>query len=440
MSRLDETHDPRLKSFVEAANERECDYPIQNLPFGVFSTPERTQRRVGVAIGDRILDLAALEASGLILPGGAEAVFNRPSLNAFMALGPTAWAKIRSRLSALLSRDNQELRGSAALREEALVPMAEAAMHLPIDVRGYTDFYSSREHATNVGSMFRDPKSALLPNWSYIPIAYNGRASTVIVSGTPVHRPLGQIKLPSEDAPVFGPCRKLDFELEMGTVLGQGSQLGRPLTAAAAAEAIFGYVLLNDWSARDIQHWETVPLGPFQAKVFATSISPWVVTRAALEPFHVAGPEQNPPPLAYLAEHEPRNYDVHLEVSLRPAGTAEATTICRTNFKSMYWSSVQQLVHHAIGGCAMQTGDLLGSGTISSAEKSSFGSLLELTWNGANPVALNGGGERRFIEDGDEITMRGWSQRDGYRIGFGNVTGRILPAPDLEGQFQKFEA
>jgi fumarylacetoacetase len=427
-----ETHDPKRKSFIEAANEPACDFPIQNLPLGIFSTPESPERRVGVAIGDQVLDLAALEGAGLIRPDPVQRVLNRPSINAFMALGPKAWAETRARVSFLLSRDNPELRDNAALRESAFVPMATAALHLPVDVRGYTDFYSSKEHATNVGSMFRDPKNALLPNWSYIPIAYNGRANTVVVSGTPIRRPLGQIKFPSEKAPVLGPCRKLDFELEMGTIVGQPSAMGQPLNAATAAGMIFGYVLLNDWSARDIQHWETVPLGPFQAKVFATSISPWVVTQSALVPFRVAGPEQNPPPLAYLAEPEPRNYDIALEISLRRKGARQATVICRTNFKSMYWSAVQQLIHHAIGGCAMEVGDLLGSGTVSGAERSSFGSLLELTWNGTNPIVLDDGAERRFIEDGDEITMSGWCQGDGYRIGFGRVTGLILPSPDLK--------
>jgi fumarylacetoacetase len=424
--------DPKRKSFVESANDPVCSYPIQNLPYGVFATSSQPQRRAGVAIGDFILDLALLENEGLLPRRACGSLFNRPSLNGFMSMGQAVWHETRSRIAALLDRDNPELRDNASIRNAVLVPQAEATLAMPIEVRGYTDFYSSKEHATNVGSMFRDPKNALLPNWSHIPIAYNGRASTVVVSGTPIHRPLGQIKLPDADAPILGPCRKLDFELEMGTVIGQASAHGRPIRMAEAPPMIFGFVLLNDWSARDIQQWENVPLGPFQAKVFATSISPWVVTRDALEPFRTKGPDQNPPPLAYLAEPGPRNYDVHLEVRLRPKGASKATVICRTNFKGMYWSSVQQLLHHAIGGCAMEVGDLLGSGTISGANPASYGSMLELTWNGATPILLDGGGERRFIEDGDEIVMTGWCQGDGYRIGFGEVSGHILPAPERE--------
>ena len=431
MPKLNATHDPKLQSWIATASMAGCNFPVQNLPFGVFST-KGGDKRVGVAIGDQVLDLAVLEAAALLMPAGEARVFSGSSLNAFMALGPPVWRSTRARLSQLLAKDGDPaLCEDAGLRARALLPLHEVSMHLPIEVQGYTDFYSSKEHATNVGSMFRDPENALLPNWLHIPIAYNGRASTVVVSGTPIRRPLGQIKLPNADAPVFSACRKLDFELEMGAIVGCSSAMGETLTVEQAREALFGYVLLNDWSARDIQAWEYVPLGPFQAKVFATSISPWIVTAEALEPFRHAGPVQNPVPLPYLRQREPGNYDVNLEVAIAPDGASQATTICRTNFRFMYWSSVQQLVHHAISGCAMQVGDLLGSGTISGPDKGSFGSLLELTWNGANALALETGGERRFVEDGDDIVMTGWCQGVGYRLGFGEVRGKILPAHAL---------
>jgi fumarylacetoacetase len=427
MPKLDATHDPKLKNFLDSANDGACHFPIQNLPYGVFTTADRKTPRVGVAIGDQVLDLAVLEEAGLLEAGPAP-VFASAGLNAFMALGPAVWAATRARLSALLSQADATLRDDAALRAKALVAMAKATLHRPFDVPGYTDFYASKEHATNVGSMFRDPKNALLPNWVHIPIGYNGRAGTVVVSGTPVRRPLGQIKLPNAEAPILSACRKLDYELEMGAVVGVPTRMGETLTVDQAQAAIFGYVLLNDWSARDIQQWEYVPLGPFQGKVFATSISPWVVTAAALEPYRVAGPTQEPPPLAYLQGSEGGNYDLNLEVAIEPEGAMRATTLSRTNFRYMYWSAAQQLAHHAIGGCAMQVGDLLGSGTISGSDRGSYGSLLELSWNGANSIKLEGGGERRFIEDGDEVVMTGWCSGNGHRIGFGEVRGKILPA------------
>ena len=299
---------------------------------------------------------------------------------------------------------------------------------MPIAVQGFTDFYSSKEHATNVGIMFRGKDNALMPNWLSMPIGYNGRASTVVVSGTPIRRPRGQLKPPTADAPTFGPCKRLDFELEMGVVIGQASAMGEMLTEQEAEEMIFGFTLLNDWSARDIQAWEYVPLGPFQAKAFGTSISPWIVTREALEPFRVNGPAQDPAPLPYLQQKGAQNYDVQLAVDLKTETMKEAATITRTNFKYMYWSSVQQLVHHASSGCAMNVGDLLGSGTISGPEKSERGSMLELSWGGAEPLDLGNGVQRSFLEDGDSLTMRGWCQGDGYRIGFGEVEGTILPS------------
>jgi fumarylacetoacetase len=381
-----------------------------------------------VAIGDYVLDLAVLEAEGMIDLTPAFDVFPQPSINAFMALGPKIWSRTRARISELLRHDHPQLRDDKFLRERALVPMADVILHLPIAVSGYTDFYSSKEHATNVGVMFRGKDNALQPNWLHMPIGYNGRASTVVVSGTKVRRPRGQLKPPSADLPSFGPCKRLDFELEMGVVVGQASAVGEMLTEAQAEAMIFGFVLLNDWSARDIQQWEYVPLGPFQAKAFATSISPWVVTREALEPFRIQGPAQDPAPLPYLQQVLPNNYDLRLDVALRAAPDNEGRRICQTNFKYMYWSSVQQLVHHASSGCAMNVGDLLGSGTISGPEKDQRGSLLEISWNGTEPVELAGDVKRTFLEDGDSLAMRGWCQGDGYRVGFGEVEGTITPA------------
>ncbi|HXH46518.1 MAG TPA: fumarylacetoacetase [Bradyrhizobium sp.] len=418
-------NDPSLRSFI--AVDPASDFPIQNLPYGVFSIAANPTPRVGVAIGDYVLDLWELEQD-CRLDVGPLGVFSSASLNPFMALGPKVWSKTRARISELLRHDHPELRDNEELRKRALVPMRDAKLHMPFTVSGYTDFYSSREHATNVGVMFRGKDNALQPNWLHMPIAYNGRASTVVVSGTQVKRPRGQLKPPNVALPSFAPCKRLDFELEMGVVIGQPSPMGGVLTESQAEEMIFGFVLLNDWSARDIQQWEYVPLGPFLAKVFATSISPWVVTREALEPFRLSGPEQQPVPLDYLKQARPQNYDVELDVSLRAAGANAPASISRTNFKYMYWSSAQQLMHHASSGCAMNVGDLLGSGTISGPEKNQRGSLLEISWNGTEPVELPGGVRRSFLEDGDSLVMRGWCQGNGYRVGFGEVEGTILPA------------
>jgi fumarylacetoacetase len=421
---LPHPNDPTLRSFISV--DPASDFPIQNLPYGVFSTSASPKPRVGVAIGYRILDLAVLESEGLIDLAPAWEVFAQASLNPFMEMGPKVWSRTRARISELLRHDNPELRDNDELRTRALVLMADARLLLPVTVAGYTDFYSSKEHATNVGVMFRGKDNALQPNWLHMPIGYNGRASTVVVSGTKVRRPCGQLKPPGADVPNFGPCRRLDFELEMGVVVGQPSAMGEMLTEAQAEQMIFGFVILNDWSARDIQQWEYVPLGPFQAKAFATSISPWIVTREALEPFRLQGPVQDPVPLPYLRQTQPNNYDLQLDVALRAASMNEAAGICRTNFKYMYWSSVQQLVHHASSGCAMNVGDLLGSGTISGPEQDQRGSLLEISWNGTEPAELPDGVKRTFLEDGDSLVMRGWCQGDGYRVGFGEVEGTIL--------------
>ncbi|MDF9301973.1 fumarylacetoacetase [Tritonibacter mobilis] len=422
MTRLNKTHDPARTSWVTSANKADTDFPIQNLPYGVFSISDGP-RRIGVAIGDRILDLTALEEAGKLTPGGAEKVFADGVLNPLMALAQDVWSSTRAAIADLLDADTGD-------RSLPLVAQAEATLHLPIFVRSFTDFYASREHATNVGTMFRDPDNALMPNWLHIPIGYNGRASTVVASGTPIHRPNGQLKRPDDAAPRFAPCQKLDIELELGAIVGTGNVMGRPVTAAQAYDNIFGYVLLNDWSARDIQVWEYQPLGPFQSKAFASTISPWVVTREALEPFRTPAPDRIKPLLPYLQEDTPNNFDIHMEVSLAPEGKS-ATTICKTNYKHMYYSSAVQLVHHASSGCAMETGDILGSGTISGPTKDSFGSMLELSWNGRDPIEVDGG-TRTFLEDRDTITITGWCE-GAYRIGFGNCEGRILPAVDFGG-------
>lgn len=426
---LQATLDASRRSWVEAANQPDCDFSIQNLPFGIFGDARNAARRVGVAIGESILDLSVLHGAGLLrLPSAAGDVFARDTLNDFIALGRETWRSVRIQLSQLLERDTATLRDDPAMREGVMVRAADATLHLPVQIPGYTDFYSSKEHATNVGSMFRDPKNALLPNWSEMPIGYNGRASSVVVTGTPVRRPNGQLKLPDQERPVFGACRKLDIELETGFIIGRGNQLGEPIACADADQHIFGMVLLNDWSARDIQQWEYVPLGPFNAKSFATTISPWIVTLDALEPFRVAQPVQDPQPLAYLRHDGAHAFDISLEVRLRPQHAGQASTIARTNFRHMYWTMAQQLAHHTVSGCNTRVGDLMGSGTISGPSEDSFGSLLESTWNGKRPLELTEGGTRTFIEDGDELTLSGWCQGEGYRVGFGTCAGEILPA------------
>ena len=416
--------DPKLKSFVAVA--RDSHFPIQNLPYGVFTTPANYAPRVGVAIGDLVLDLSVLEQAGLldVVPG--ERLFNRSTLNAFIERGPEVWRRAREAISELLRAENAKLRDDARLRARAFTSQSAAKMLLPLAIPGYTDFYSSKEHATNVGSMFRDPAHALLPNWSYVPIAYNGRASSVVVSGTPVLRPNGQKKRPDAAQPVFGPSERLDFELETAFVVGVGNALGEPIAVERAPSHVFGMVLMNDWSARDLQQWEYIPLGPFNSKSFATSISPWVVTMDALEPFRVEGPAQNPPPLPYLATSGPQAYDIQLEAALAIDGKPPRT-ISRTNFRTLYWSIAQQLAHHTVSGCNTRVGDLMGSGTISGATPDSCGSLLEITRNGANPLALDGV-ERRFLEDDDEVILTGFAQAKDYRVGFGELRGRIVGA------------
>eukprot|EP00300_Choanocystis_sp_HF-7_P011797 c1761_g1_i1.p1 GENE.c1761_g1_i1~~c1761_g1_i1.p1 ORF type:complete len:441 (+),score=91.71 c1761_g1_i1:67-1323(+) len=414
-----------LASFVEVSPD--SHFPIQNLPFGVFR-PNDDAPRCGVRIGDFALDLAVLGDHGLLGDAFAD-VFKADSLNGFMAMGKPAWKAVRDRLTDLLSADSPVLRDNAELRAQSLHPIDQVTMLLPAHIGDYTDFYSSRQHAENVGTMFRGKDNALMPNWLHIPIGYHGRSSSVVVSGTEFVRPCGQTKDDAKDLPEFGPSRLLDFELEMAFFVGPGTHLGDRINIEQADEHIFGLVLMNDWSARDIQKWEYVPLGPFGAKNFCTSISPWVVTTLALEPFLVAGPDQsNPPVLPYLRDSRPSHYDVNLTVGLQAKGDEEGHVISRTNFTNMYWSCRQQLVHHSVTGCNMRPGDLLGSGTISGPTPDSYGSMLELTWRGSNPLQLPNGQTRKFLQDGDTVVMTGWCERDGVRIGFGECRGTILPA------------
>jgi len=413
---------PSLKSWVDVPSN--SDFPIQNLPFGIFKTrylspasPSRSLRRsevAGVAIGDMVIDLVYLHENGfldgLVLPQG---IFNQPHLNGFLSLGRKKCGAVRQRLSELLRSDNPLLRDNKAAREIALLPMNEVQMQMPVHVPNYTDFYSSEQHATNVGAMFRDPKNALLPNWKHLPVAYHGRASSIVVSGTPITRPKGQVKGPNDQAPVFAPTSRLDFELEVAFITSTNTALGKPVNIEEAADHIFGFVLFNDWSARDIQQWEYVPLGPFLAKNFGSTISPWIVTLDALEPFMIDGPKQDPPVLSYLSYEGSKNFDVKLEVLLNDK------VISRSNFKHLYWNVFQQLAHHTVNGCNIQVGDMLASGTISGPEPDSYGSLLELTWNGQNG---------KFLQDGDTVTIKGYAEKNGVRIGFGECKGTIFPA------------
>ena len=424
------TIDKNLTSFIDIAAD--SDFSIHNLPYGIFSDAKdaasNNNRRAGVAIGEQVLDLSILEAEGLLsLAGGP--YFDQPTLNAFIDSGRGNWTKARSTIQTLLSADIDTLRDNKDLQAKALFKQADVTMHLPVHVPGFTDFYSSKEHATNVGTMFRDPKNALLANWTEMPVGYNGRASTVIVSGTDVIRPSGQLKPNPDERPIFSPCKRLDFELETAFVVGRGNDIGQPITVDAATDHIFGMVLLNDWSARDIQKWEYVPLGPFNAKTFASEVSPWIVTMDALAPFKTACPTQEPKPLAYLNEKDSNNsFDINLSVELLPENSDEATVVCETNFKYMYWSMAQQLTHHTITGCKVEVGDMMGSGTISGPTPDSYGSMLEIAWNATKPVTLKGGETRSFIEDGDTVIMKGYSEKDGIRVGFGEVRGKVLPA------------
>ncbi len=408
------------KSWVESANLPTADFPLNNLPCGVFSQADE-EPRCGMAIGDFVLDVSALEEDGLLLLDGGP-YLDVPFWNEVMEAGPAVWASLRDQVALFLN-------ARSPMREQIapyLIDRGRIALHMPFLVAEYTDFYAGKHHATNVGTMMRGAENALPPNWLHIPIGYNGRASSVVVSGTPVRRPWGQVKSPDHAMPAFQPSRRFDIELEIGAIVGQPSTHGQPVTVAEADAMIFGYVLLNDWSARDVQGWEYQPLGPFQAKATATTISPWIVMKAALEPFRTSTPPREIPLLPYLREPGPMLYDIALEVALGPQGAAE-TVIARTNSAELYYSAAQQLAHHTTSGCAMNVGDLLGSGTISGPEKGNRGSLMELSWGGKEPFEV-AGGTRSFIEDNDTLTLRGHARGDGYLIGFGECSGQVIPA------------
>jgi fumarylacetoacetase len=418
---------PLMKSWVASANNPDTDFPLNNLPYGIISASDGMPR-CGVAIGDMILDVTAMEQHGH-LKLADDHVFDAASWNKLMDLGPSAWAAFRAQLVEFLSEGS----ATRAQAEPHLISQSTVTLHMPFRLAEYTDFYAGRNHATNVGTMFRGAENALPPNWLHIPIGYNGRASSVIVSGTNFHRPWGQLKSPDAANPTFAPSKRFDIELELGAIVGQPSTFGQPVSVAEADAMIFGYVLLNDWSARDIQAWEYQPLGPFQAKATATTISPWIVTKAALEPFRISTPPREVPLLAYLEEQAPMLYNIKLEVALTPEGGSE-TIISRTTTAELYYSAAQQLAHHTTSGCAMNVGDLLGSGTISGPTKESRGSLLEISWGGKEPFAI-AGGTRSFIENNDTLTLRGNAQGDGYKIGFGDCTGKVLPA--LQNPYQR---
>jgi fumarylacetoacetase len=417
-------NDPTLQSWIEILPD--SDFPIQNLPFGIFKTDYLTPV-AGVAIGNYVLDLVYLHEHGFFdrlgLPQG---IFNQQYLNDFIGLGKKRCREVRERISELLQHDNEELRLNLGGRELALIPLEEVEMCMPVKIPNYTDFYSSEEHATNVGSLFRDPKNALLPNWKHMPVGYHGRASSIVVSGTNIHRPKGQIKLPDSETPIFSASQKLDFELEVAFITCKETELGSSVSTSEAENFIFGFVLFNDWSARDIQQWEYVPLGPFLGKNFGSTISPWIVTMDALEPFRVAGPKQSQEVLPYLKTEGEKTFDINLEVLIHPENS-DAEIISKSNFKHLYWNVNQQLAHQTVNGCNLQVGDVYASGTISGPNKDSLGSLLELSLNGKNPITLMDGSTRDFIKDGDTIILKGYASKDNVRIGFGECRGKIVP-------------
>jgi len=413
------------KSFIEIPSD--SHFPLENLPFGVFK-PRDGAPRIGVALGDYAVDLSILQEAGHFADLQERQLFARDSLNKFLSLGRPVWKKVHATLQKLLAAETPTLRDDAKLRERVFHRQSDVAMQLPVKIGNYTDFYSSYYHAHNVGTMLRGPENALMPNWKWLPVAYHGRASSIVVSGTEVRRPKGQVKPPDAPTPVFGPTKSLDYELEMAFLIGPGNSLGQPVPIDQAADHIFGFVLMNDWSARDIQAWEYQPLGPFLAKNFCTSISPWVVTLEALEPFRKPLPKQDPEPLPYLRAKNDFAFDIQLEAQLKTSAMKDRHRITRTNFQNLYWSISQQLAHHTVGGCNLEPGDLLASGTISGETEESRGCMLELTWRGANPLKLPNGETRKWLEDGDTLSITGWCQGDGYRVGFGEVSGKILPA------------
>jgi fumarylacetoacetase len=418
-------NDPKLKSWVDVLSG--SDFPIQNLPFGVFRT-ESQLPRVGVAIGDKVLDLKALHILGYMenLPFKLED-FLCDSLNPLMGYGKKATRELRNRISKLLRSDMPDLRDREHHVRQVLVPQSEVIMMMPVRVGDYTDFYSSEDHARNVGTMFRDPAKALLPNWKHLPVGYHGRASSIVISDTPVRRPMGQVNPSDDTPPTFKASGQLDFELEVAFITYDGKPMGDRISTAEADDYIFGMVLFNDWSARDIQRWEYVPLGPFLAKNFASTISPWVVTLDALEPFRVSGAVQDPEVLPYLKFSGNKNIDIQLQVAIQPEGAAE-TVVSNSNYKHMYWNMEQQLAHHSVNGCNIRCGDMMASGTISGPTEGSFGSMLEIAWKGTKPVPMNDGSTRSFIQDGDTVIVRGHAEKDGVRVGFGECAAKVLPA------------
>lgn len=417
-------NDPSRKSWLHV--QADSDFPIQNIPFGVFLTRDDVIT-IGTRIGDYAIDLGALQQlnyfEGIDL---TDDMFMQDTLNDFISDGKKTWRLVRNRIADIFDANNGELRDNEDQRDVVIFDIADVEMQLPVLIGDYTDFYSSKEHATNVGMMFRDPANALLPNWLHIPVGYHGRSSTIIPSGIPVYRPMGQILPAGEQTPVFGPSRLIDFELETAFITTDANIMGENIPVHEAEEHIFGMVLLNDWSARDIQKWEYVPLGPFLAKSFASSISPWIVTMDALEPFRTKGPNQDPKPLPYLQQKGKNTFDINLEVFIEPEG-GEETLVCQSNFKYLYWSMAQQLAHHTSNGCRVNSGDMMGSGTISGPTPGSFGSMLELTWSGKNPIKLSDGTERKFINDNDTVIMRGFCKNNDVRIGFGEVCSKLLP-------------
>ncbi len=418
-------NNPNRKSWLIV--DKNSDFPIQNIPFGVFLTKDDITT-IGTRIGEYAIDLAALFQLGYFegIPL-TDDMFMQDSLNDFISDGRTTWRLVRNRIANLFDAENDKLRDNKKHRDEIIFDLKDIEMILPVEIGDYTDFYSSKEHATNVGTMFRDPDNALLPNWLHLPVGYHGRSSSIVVSGTKIRRPNGQTLPKGASDPVYGPTKLLDFELEMGFITTDANKLGKSVAIEDADEYIFGMVLLNDWSARDIQKWEYVPLGPFLAKNFASTISPWIVTMDALQPFRVESPEQNPKPLPYLQQEGKNSFDIHLQASIKPKKQKE-TVVSNTNFKYMYWTMSQQLAHQTMNGCNVRSGDLYGSGTISGSSPDSFGSMLELTWRGTKPLAMSDGTERKFINDGDTVILRGYCENENVRIGFGKCKGRIRKA------------
>ena len=418
-------NNPDRKSWLHVAEN--SDFPIQNIPFGVFLTKDDITT-IGTRIGDFAIDLSALHQLGYFegIPL-TDDMFMQDSLNDFISDGRKTWRLVRNRIADIFDIENKTLQNNQKHKDIIIFKMEDVEMLLPVEIGDYTDFYSSKEHATNVGMMFRDPENALLPNWLHMPIGYHGRASSVVVSGTDIHRPKGQLMPADASEPIFGASKLVDFELETAFITTDVNHLGETISIDEAEDYIFGMVLFNDWSARDIQKWEYVPLGPFLGKNFASTISPWIVTMDALEPFRTKSPIQNPKPLPYLRQSGKHAFDINLQAAIQPEGSEE-TIVSNSNFKYMYWTMNQQLTHHTINGCNVRSGDLMGSGTISGPTKDSYGSMLELSWRGTNPVKLNDGSERKFILDNDTVIMRGFCKNDKVRIGFGECKGKILPA------------